>query len=434
MARYQNRSPVTAQKTEWPDSLWRSTAEPLRDFTELHEDIETDLLIIGAGYTGLSTALHAADAIEQIVILDQAQPGWGCSGRNGGQVHGQWKPDLAALQRLYPGSQFDAFIKTLGDAVELVFDLVDQHQIDCQAQRAGSIIAGKGRKAVRYLTEWSEFWAETGADVRLLDKHASADLIGTSRYDQSMLDRRGGSVQPLAYCRGLARACHERGVTIHGDSRAVRISQNENSWRVFTDQGSIKCERLVLATNGYTDELWPGLAQTIVPVASMLTATSPLPDAVVSTLLPQRQPVAEYAGVPAYYRVDETNRLVFGWRGTVSGEIGSLNTAHLRSRAVRLFPQIAGSEWEYDWAGYVGITSHQRPMLLRLSDNVYAGLGYNGRGVPMATMMGKQLALSLTGQAPAISTESLRAIPLHSFRRIGVSARIMSGHLRDCLN
>ena len=425
---------MTAKKTELPDSLWRSTTEPLRDFPELHEDIETDLLIIGAGYTGLSTALHAAEAIEQIVILDQSQPGWGCSGRNGGQVHCQWKPDLAVLKQLYPGSQFDAFIKTLGDAVELVFDLVEQHQIECQAQRTGSIIAGKGGKAVRYLTEWSEFWAETGADVRLLDKHASTELIGTAHYDRSMFDRRGGSVQPLAYCRGLARACHERGVTIHGDSRAVRISQNENSWRVFTDQGSIKCERLVLATNGYTDDLWPGLAQTIVPVASMLTATSPLPESVASTLLPHRQPVGEYAGVPAYYRVDEANRLVFGWRGTVSGEIGSLNTAHLRSKAVRLFPQIVGTEWEYDWAGYVGITSHQRPMLLRLADNVYAGLGYNGRGVPMATMMGKQLALSLAGRVPTISPESLRAIPLHSFRHIGVSARIMSGHLRDCLN
>jgi len=422
------------QQTQWPDSLWRSTAESLRDFPELREDIETDLLIIGAGYTGLSTALHAADDVEHIVIVDQAQPGWGCSGRNGGQVQVQWKPDLAVLKQLYPGSQFDAFIKTLGDAVELVFDLVEQHQIECQAQRTGSIIAGKGDKAIRYLTEWSEFWTQTGAQVSLLDKHASTELIGTSHYDRSMFDRRGGSLQPLAYCRGLARACHEQGVTIHGDSRAVRISQNGKSWRVFTAHGSVQCERLVLATNGYTDHLWPGLAQTIVPVASMLTATSPLPDAVVSTLLPHRQPVAEYAGVPAYYRVDETNRLVFGWRGTVSGEIGSLNTVHLRSRAVRLFPQIAGTEWEYDWAGYVGITSHQRPMLLRLSDNVFAGLGYNGRGVPMATMMGKQLALSVTGQAPTISAESPRTIPLHSFRRLGVSTRIMSGHLRDFLN
>ena len=425
---------MTVQDTQWPDSLWRSTAEPAPDFDELNQDIETDLLIVGAGYTGLSTALHAVDHAKDIVIIDQAQPGWGCSGRNGGQIHVQWKPDLAALKQLYPGSQFETFIETMGAAVQLVFDLVEKCQIDCQAQRTGSVIAGKGTKAIRYLTEWSRFWAEAGEDVRLLDNSATSELIGTSHYDRSMLDSRGGSLQPLAYCRGLARACHKRGVTLHGDSRAVRVSPNGKGWQVSTPGGSVKCKRLVLATNGYTDNLWPSLAQTIVPVASMLTATSPLPESVASTLLPHRQPVGEYAGVPAYYRVDETNRLVFGWRGTLSGEIGSLNTAHLRSKAERLFPQIAGADWEYDWAGYVGITSHQRPMLLKLSENVYAGLGYNGRGVPMATMMGKQLAFALTGQPTAISAESLQTIPLHSLHRIGVLGRITSGHLRDCFD
>ena len=148
---------MTMQQTQWPDSLWRSTAESFQEFAELDQDIETDLLIIGAGYTGLSTALHAADHVKDIVIIDQAQPGWGCSGRNGGQIHVQWKPDLAVLKQLYPDSQFETFIKTMGDAVDLVFDLVEQHQIDCQAQRTGSIIAGKGAKAIRYLTEWSRF-------------------------------------------------------------------------------------------------------------------------------------------------------------------------------------------------------------------------------------------------------------------------------------
>ena len=422
---------MTVQDTQWPDSLWRSTAEPVPDFDELNQDIETDLLIVGAGYTGLSTALHAVDHVKDIVIIDQAQPGWGCSGRNGGQIHVQWKPDLAALKQLYPGSQFETFIETMGAAVQLVFNLVEKYQIDCQAQRTGSVIAGKGTKAIRYLTEWSRFWAEAGEDVRLLDNSATSELIGTAHYDRSMLDNRGGSLQPLAYSRGLARACQERGITIYGNSRAIRIRSNEKGWQVSTPGGSVKCRRLVLATNGYTDNLWPGLSRTIVPVASMLTATSPLPESVASTLLLHRQPVGEYAGVPAYYRVDDTNRLVFGWRGTLSGEIGSLNTAHLRSKAERLFPQIAGADWEYDWAGYVGITSHQRPMLLKLSDNVYAGLGYNGRGVPMATMMGKQLAFALTGQPTAISVESLQTIPLHSLHRIGILGRIMSGHLRD---
>ena len=422
---------MTVQDTQWPDSLWRSTAEPVPDFDELNQDIETDLLIVGAGYTGLSTALHAVDHVKDIVIIDQAQPGWGCSGRNGGQIHVQWKPDLAALKQLYPGSQFETFIETMGAAVQLVFDLVEKYQIDCQAQRTGSVIAGKGTKAIRYLTEWSRFWAEAGEDVRLLDKSDTSELIGTAHYDRSMLDNRGGSLQPLAYSRGLAQACQERGITIYGNSRAIRIRPNGKGWQVSTPGGSVKCRRLVLATNGYTDNLWPGLSRTIVPVASMLTATRPLPKTVASTLLPKRQVVGEYAGVPAYYRVDDTNRLVFGWRGTLSGDIGSLNTAHLRSKAEHLFPQIAGAGWEYDWAGYVGITSHQRPMLLKLSDNVYAGLGYNGRGVPMATMMGKQLAFALTGQPTAISAESLQTIPLHSLHRIGVLGRITSGHLRD---
>ena len=422
---------MTLQNTQWPDSLWRSTAEPVPDFDELNQDIETDLLIVGAGYTGLSTALHAVDHVKDIVIIDQAQPGWGCSGRNGGQIHVQWKPDLAALKQLYPGSQFETFIETMGAAVQLVFDLVEKYQIDCQAQRTGSVIAGKGTKAIRYLTEWSRFWAEAGKDVRLLDKSNTSELIGTAHYDRSMLDNRGGSLQPLAYSHGLAQACQERGITIYGNSRAIRIRPNGKGWQVSTPGGSVKCRRLVLATNGYTDNLWPGLSRTIVPVASMLTATRPLPKTVASTLLPKRQVVGEYAGVPAYYRVDDTNRLVFGWRGTLSGDIGSLNTAHLRSKAERLFPQIAGAGWEYDWAGYVGITSHQRPMLLKLSDNVYAGLGYNGRGVPMATMMGKQLAFALTGQPTAISAESLQTIPLHSLHRIGVLGRITSGHLRD---
>ena len=422
---------MTVQDTQWPDSLWRSTAEPVPDFDELNQDIETDLLIVGAGYTGLSTALHAVDYVKDIVIIDQAQPGWGCSGRNGGQIHVQWKPDLATLKQLYPGSQFETFIETMGAAVQLVFDLVEKYQIDCQAQRTGSVIAGKGTKAIRYLTEWSRFWAEAGEDVRVLDKSDTSELIGTAHYDRSMLDNRGGSLQPLAYSRGLAQACQERGITIYGNSRAIRIRPNGKGWQVSTPGGSVKCRRLVLATNGYTDNLWPGLSRTIVPVASMLTATRPLPKTVASTLLPKRQVVGEYAGVPAYYRVDDTNRLVFGWRGTLSGDIGSLNTAHLRSKAERLFPQIAGAGWEYDWAGYVGITSHQRPMLLKLSDNVYAGLGYNGRGVPMATMMGKQLAFALTGQPTAISAESLQTIPLHSLHRIGVLGRITSGHLRD---
>ena len=422
------------KKLTLPNSLWNATAEPFSAVDRLEGDIETDLLIVGAGYTGLSTALHSIDSIKDIVIIDQMQPGWGCSGRNGGQINPQWKPPLSILQQLYPGDTFNAFIDTVNQSAQLVFELIERYQISCEFQKNGSIIPGRGRKAIQYLTEWSHFWQDCGVQVELLAAKKTAQLIGTSCYDLCMLDPRGGSLQPLSYSRGLARACQQHGVKIFGDTKANNIESEAGGWLISTHHGRIKSKRLVLATNGYTDGLWPGLARTIIPVASMLIATRPLPTGLLDRIIPGRQPVAEYAGVPAYYRIDGSNRFVFGWRGTVYGGMGSLDTTHLKSRAIRLFPQIASVEWEFEWAGYVGITSHQRPMLLELGDDAFAGLGYNGRGITMATMMGRQLALALTHQPTGIPLGQLETLPFHRFYPLGVSARIVSGHVRDYLS
>jgi len=424
---------MTDNRNVWPDSLWKATAIPLSPFPALPDGIETDLLIIGAGYTGLSTALHSLEAISDITIIDQAQPGWGCSGRNGGQVNLQWKPAVSRLRQLYPGNGFDQFIETLDESARLVFGLIDRHNIECQAVRSGSIIAARGKKGREYLTQWSSFWREYGSDVELLDAEDSTELIGTDNYDVSMLDRRGGSVQPLSYARGLAKACLNNDIDIFADTLALSVSRSKKSWVVTTSKGRISCNRLVIATNGYTDKLWPGLAQSIIPVGSMLTATKPLPPEIADSILRGRQPVAEFAGVPAYYRIDESGRLVFGWRGTRLGGIGTLNTAHLKARAVKTFPALKSAQWEYNWAGYVGITSHQRPMLVKLADNAYAGMGYNGRGITMATMMGKQLARVLNQENPRVPIRALEKLLFHPFYPIGVTTRIAYGHACDLI-
>ncbi len=417
--------------SKWPDSLWCATAEPLKKLPCLNTDISTDVLVIGAGYTGLSAALHLTDNVGDVVVIDAVQPGWGCSGRNGGQINPNWKTPLSLLQRLYPGKSFDRFIETVDQSSDLVFDLIDRYNIQCEANRVGSILATKGEKGIRYMTDWTGFWQEQGAAVELLDAQAMANAVGCAEYDVGFLDSRGGTLQPLSYSRGLARACIEQGASIFGDTPAMTIVKHSQDWQVKTPAATIKCNSLILATNGYTDNLWPGLAQSIVPVASMLTATRPLADEVANRIIPKRYAVAEYAGVPAYYRIDELNRMVFGWRGTLSGVIGSLDTRHLRRRAIELFPELKHEEWEYDWAGYVGITSHQRPMLLELAENAYAGLGYNGRGICMATMMGKQLAQVINHQETSLPVEQIKQIPFHRFYRVGVTARIVSGYLVD---
>ena len=416
---------------EWPDSLWKATAAPLQRIEPLSEDIDTDLLIIGAGYTGLSTALHAIDAAGNVVVIDQAQPGWGCSGRNGGHINPQWKTSVGRLQELYAGNKFDQFVDTLDETARLVFDLIDRYNIDCNPVRSGSVIPGKGERGRKYLAEWSQFWRHYGADVELLDAAATKDMTGTSIYDFCMFDRRGGSVQPLSYARGLAKACLGHGVSLFSETQALAVVRENNAWLVKTNKGQIRCHQVVIATNGYTGDLWPGLAQTIIPVASMLTATQPLSADIANSILPGRQAAAEYAGVPAYYRVDESNRLVFGWRGTLSGSIGRLDTSHLKSRAEKMFPALKSVEWEYNWAGYVGITSHQRPMLVKLGENAFAGLGYNGRGITMATMMGKQLAQALNQERSSISMQTLEKVPFHRCYPVGVTARIAYGHFGD---
>ena len=417
--------------SSWPESLWYASAEALEIQPVLKTKLSTDVLVIGAGYTGLSAALHLHDSGRDVVVIDRVQPGWGCSGRNGGQINPSWKTSLSQLRQLYPGDSFDRFIDTVNHSADLVFELIDRYKIKCEANRVGCIIATKGRTGVQYLTEWTQFWQQYGAGVELLNAQASADAIGNSVYDACMLDHRGGTLQPLSYARGLARACIEQGVKFFGDTPAIHVDKHGQGWQVKTPAGTIKCNQLIMATNGYTDNFWPGLAQTIIPVASMLTATKPLPAEIASQIIPNRYAVAEYAGVPPYYRVDESDRMVFGWRGTLSGVIGSLDTQHLKTRAIELFPQLKSIEWEYDWAGYVGITSHQRPLLLQLGDNAYAGLGYNGRGITMATMMGKQLARVVANEEISLPLEQPRSVPFHRFYRGGVAARILTGHLKD---
>jgi glycine/D-amino acid oxidase-like deaminating enzyme len=449
---------------ELPDSLWKATAEPLEALDCQQNDIDTDLLIIGAGYTGLSTALHAIGAvsgddnnddsitvkptksgpIKDIVVIDQAQPGWGCSGRNGGQIIPHWKAPLKQLKKLYPGQQFDPFIQMQDQSAKLVFGLIEQFKIDCHSIKNGNLIATRGKKGYQYLKNWVDFHQNYGADVELLDSEATADMIGTNAYDACLFDHRGGSIQPLSYARGLARACLQQGVQIFGNTQAVSVAADEKAegkaWLVKTDKGTIKCNRLVIGTNGYTDKLWPGLAQTIVPVTSMIAATKPLPDEIANKILPNRQPAAEYAGIPAYYRIDESNRLVFGSRGSLFGNIGSsasgelvgfLDTQHLKKHAIKLFPSLASVDWEYDWAGYVAITTPMRPLLTKLGTNAFAGLGYNGRGITTATSMGKELALALKGQPTSIPIEAPKPIPFHRCYPIGVTSRMVSGHIRD---
>ena len=422
---------MSLKDQSWPDSLWRATAVDFPDQPALTENVDCEVAVIGAGFTGLSTAIHLAEQGQEVVVVDKVQPGWGCSGRNGGQVNPNWKVLPENIKKYYSNEVFERVLKAVNGTCDFLFDLVDKYKIDCDAIRPGYVLAIVGRKDYEFASQWSEQWSKVGSEVYMMSRQEASDLLGTDVYDVGMMDSRGGSVQPLSYARGLAKVAINLGVKIHGDTLAEKITRQGNGWCVGTPHGEIRCKKVVIGTNGYTDQLWPGLAKTIVPVASLISATAPLSDELASQILPKRNAVSDAAGMPVYYRIDSYNRMVFGGRANLLGRIGTMDTRKLRAQAIKIYPALENVEWEYDWGGYVAMTSHHRPMLLKLDDGVFAGLGYNGRGVAMATYMGDQLCRAINGEATEIPIDSPRPLPLHAGYPLGIAARTVAGLLKD---
>lgn len=415
----------------WPDSLWLATAAEAPVFSSLVGPAETDTVVVGAGYTGLSTALHLATQGRPVVVLDRNQPGWGCSGRNGGQVNPALKLGGDDMRSRY-GSNAEQVAGLYASACDLVFELVEQHRLRCHAIRPGYLQGMRTGRERRFAIQWRSYWSRD-SEVALLDRAEIADLLGADYYHSGLLDPRGGSLQPLSYARELARVCTELGCIVYGETPALSVQRSGAQWLVITPQGRLRCRHLVLATNGYTDNLWPGLRRSLVPVASLISASEPMPDAMAEAILPGRHAVAEIGGVPHYYRVDENNRLVFGGKATLIGTLGNLDTRKLRGTATRIFPSIRSVEWQYDWGGYVAMSADGTPHLLRLDQDVYAGCAYNGRGVAMATLVGREIACLIETGSNRLPVYPLKEIPLHELYPVGIASRMLFGYARDML-
>ena len=423
--------------SDLPLSLWAATAEPGPPAPPLRGPAEADVAVVGGGFTGLSAALHLAEAGKQVVLLEAAEPGWGASGRNGGQVNPGWKVLPSEIKARFGAERGERVARMAHATCDLVFDLIERFAIPCDALRPGFLQAAYGARGRRAQANWAREWSAYGAEIELLDGRAFADLTGTDGYDGGMRDVRGGNLQPLSYARGLAKAAAGLGAKLHGGSPASRVTRQGAGWRVDTPEGRVMAEHLVIGTNGYTGDFWPGLEETVVPVPSFIVASRPLSQNLAKSILPGRHAVSETRRVLFYFRMERDDRFVFGGRGGLFDAADHHNgrpMAHLEAEARRLYPQLADIAWDYGWGGYVAVTREHAPRLIRLAPGAFAGLGYNGRGVAMATMMGKQLALAVLGEDPDMAVEQLRAIPFHRLRRLGVSWHLLTGGWLDRLD
>ncbi len=410
-----------------PPSLYAATARPATPTPPLLRDRRASVAIVGGGFTGLSTALHLAEAGVDTVLLEAHEPGWGASGRNGGQVNPGLKLDPEVVSQRYG----EALVALSYAAPDDVFALIARHGIECEAVRGGTYRAAFGTADATELRSLAAQCGERGMPVRLLDAVAMRVATGTGRYRLGMFDPRGGQLNPLGYARGLARAALRAGAAIHGDSPVTSLTRAGAGWALATPGGVVTADRVVLASNGYTGGLWPGLAQSVIPVFSAIVASAPLPPALADSIVEGRGVLYELGEVTFYYRVDPAGRLLIGGRSRSRDLAGPDAFRFLSDYAIRLWPALHGVAWTHGWNGQIAATLDHMPHLHAPAAGVLACLGYNGRGVAMATVMGREIARHLQRAELPMPAVPIDRIGLHRFWKAGVAVRLTYGRIRD---
>ena len=408
-------------------SLWVVTAPPAAETPPLDGDAETDVCVVGGGYCGLSAALHLVEAGTRVVVLEAREPGWGASGRNGGQVIPGLKYDPDDLERKFPGEAGEALVRFAGATADIVFGLIGRHDMNVPHVRAGWIQGAHTEAGQRLAESRARQWQRRGVTAEVLDRAQVAAKLGNNAYLGGWVDPRGGGVQPLAYARGIARAALSAGARIHGQSAAIRLEQRNGSWRIHTARGVVTARRVLVATNGYSDGLIPGLRRTVVAANSFQIATEPLSDNVRRSVLPEGHVSSDTRKLLHYCRLDHEGRLLFGGRGPFREPKGVEDWAHLERLAARMFPQIAGTPITHRWSGRVAITRDFLPHLHEPEPGLVADVGCMGRGVGLQTAMGQALARYLQSSDPRMlpfPILPIRPIPFHAMRRVYVSAMV----------
>ncbi|HEY0297506.1 MAG TPA: FAD-binding oxidoreductase [Bordetella sp.] len=417
-----------AQASPFPLSpaLWAATAVAAPQTASLSESVKADVLIIGAGYAGLSAALHLAEQGVNAVVLEAREIGFGGSGRNGGQVIPGLKYDPDDLMAMYGPERGARLVQFVGGTADTVFGLIDKHGMDVPRLRVGWIQGAHTAKALQLTESRARQWQRLGANVEVLDRAGAQALMGNDRYLGGWVDKRAGSIQPLSYVRGLAKAALAAGARIYTDSPVAGLRREGSQWTARTAGGAqVAAERVVMCTNAYGGKLWPGLQSSIIDACTYQVATRPLPPEIRSTILPQGHFVSDTRNLLLYFRLDHQGRLLMGGRGPFREPKGPADWAHLERVLAKMFPQAAGQPIEYRWCGRVAITRDYLPHLHEPAPGLLADIGCQGRGVGLQTAMGRAMAQYLVSgdqKALPVPVTPITGFPLYGLRRLYVGA------------
>lgn len=398
--------------TPYPQSYYAASANPVPARPELQGEAETDVCIIGAGYTGLSTALFLLENGFKVTIVEAAKVGFGASGRNGGQIVNSYSRDIDAIERTANPKNARLMADMAFEGGRIIRDRIKKYNIQCDL-KDGGVFAAFTKKQMGHLEAQKKLWERFGHNqLELLDAKRIREVVATDNYIGGMLDMSGGHIHPLNLALGEAAAVESLGGLIHEQSPATRIERGANPV-VHTPKGRVKAKFVVVAGNAYLGNLVPELASKSMPCGTQVITTEPLSDELAKSLLPQDYCVEDCNYLLDYYRLSGDKRLIYGG-GVVYGARDPANIeAIIRPKMLKTFPQLKNVKIDFAWTGNFLLTLSRLPQVGRIGDNIYYSQGCSGHGVTYTHIAGKVIAETLRGQAERF--DAFASLPHYPF-------------------
>ncbi len=387
----------------YPPSWYAATAHPRPPTEPLRGDVTADVCVVGGGYTGLSTALHLAEAGFSVVLLEAHRVGFGASGRNGGQLGSAQRMDQEDLEKLVGRDDAAKLWDLAEDAKTLVKSLIERHGIDCDLKPGIATLGFSDGERAELQAHAKHLKTAYGYDrIEPLDAEAGRALCPSPAYAGGYLDKGAAHLHPLNYALGLAEAAVAAGLTLHENTEVLGIEDGPRV-TVRTEHGSVTADHLVLACNGYLGNLNRKVAARVMPINNFIAATEPL-GAEAARVLTQDVAVADTKFVVNYFRLSADGRLLFGGGESYGYRFPSDIAAKVRKPMTEIFPHLRDVRIDYAWGGTLAITMRRMPYLTRLAPNILSASGYSGHGVGTATHAGQLIALAIQGQSEGFDT------------------------------
>jgi len=377
---------------------YEATGHPVPPRPPLEGTVEADVCVVGAGFTGLSAALHLAQAGLKVVVLEARTVGGGASGRNGGQIHSGQRVDQDTLEKDLGDDHAHRLWDLAQESSTLLRSLVRDHAIACDLRDGLLHVAWKERDAPHLKAYGEHLNRHYGVPMQWVDRAAMAGWVASDRYHGGLVDPGGGHLHPLNFCRGLAAASERAGAVIFEGTKAESVPPSHGPISVATGRGQVRCAHAVLACDTWLGALDPKAGATVLPINSFVLTTAPLGDRA-AQLIPGNCAVSDTKFVVDYYRLTPDNRLLFGGGETYSSRYPSDLKRFIAKPMLRVFPQLADIPIEHAWGGAVGITLSRLPHFGWSRPNVLFAHGFSGQGVAIATLAGKLLAEAVSGTA-----------------------------------